>query len=148
MARAATTTDVFNAIAEPRRREIIGMLSDGREHAVVNRRWHMMQIYRYGYFPLCAVILLLGLLGVLPRVRRSTKGEGTERRYFYGSVWAVTAAQTLLLILWKTLPRTHTTDIIKLILYVAVLIFVGILAARGKLYRTRPILPGEVMVSD
>lgn len=34
MARAATTADVFNAIAEPRRREIIGMLSDGNEHAV------------------------------------------------------------------------------------------------------------------
>jgi DNA-binding transcriptional ArsR family regulator len=34
MARAATTTDVFNAIAEPRRREIIGMLADGRDHAV------------------------------------------------------------------------------------------------------------------
>jgi len=34
MARAATTTDVFNAIAEPRRREIIGMLADGGEHAV------------------------------------------------------------------------------------------------------------------
>ena len=34
MARAATTTDVFNAIAEPRRREIIGVLVDGRERAV------------------------------------------------------------------------------------------------------------------
>ena len=34
MPRAATTTDVFNAIAEPRRREIIGMLEDGKEHAV------------------------------------------------------------------------------------------------------------------
>ena len=34
MARAATTTDVFNAIAEPRRREIIGLLNDGREWAV------------------------------------------------------------------------------------------------------------------
>lgn len=34
MARAATTTDVFNAVAEPRRREIIGLLSDGREWAV------------------------------------------------------------------------------------------------------------------
>jgi len=34
MARAATTTDVFNAIAEPRRREIIGVLNDGREWAV------------------------------------------------------------------------------------------------------------------
>src|ERR1700722_2329821 len=34
MARASTTSDVFNAIAEPRRREIIGLLDDGREWAV------------------------------------------------------------------------------------------------------------------
>jgi len=34
MARAATTADVFNAIAEPRRREIIDVLVDGQEHAV------------------------------------------------------------------------------------------------------------------
>ena len=29
MARAATTTDVFNAIAEPRRRELLDQLADG-----------------------------------------------------------------------------------------------------------------------
>ena len=34
MPRAATTTDVFNAIAEPRRRAIIDVLVDGRVHAV------------------------------------------------------------------------------------------------------------------
>jgi DNA-binding transcriptional ArsR family regulator len=34
MPRAATTTDVFNAIAEPRRREIIDVLVDGRSRAV------------------------------------------------------------------------------------------------------------------
>jgi DNA-binding transcriptional ArsR family regulator len=34
MPRAATTADVFNAIAEPRRREIIGLLVTGKEHAV------------------------------------------------------------------------------------------------------------------
>lgn len=34
MPRAATTTDVFNAIAEPRRRELIDLLVDGKEHAV------------------------------------------------------------------------------------------------------------------
>jgi DNA-binding transcriptional ArsR family regulator len=34
MARAATTLDVFNAVAEPRRREIIDVLGDGRERAV------------------------------------------------------------------------------------------------------------------
>ncbi len=34
MPRAATTTDAFNAIAEPRRRKIIDVLVDGRAHAV------------------------------------------------------------------------------------------------------------------
>jgi DNA-binding transcriptional ArsR family regulator len=34
MARAATTTDIFNAIAEPRRREVIAVLADGKEYAV------------------------------------------------------------------------------------------------------------------
>jgi DNA-binding transcriptional ArsR family regulator len=34
MPRAATTTDVFNAIAEPRRREIIDILFDGHPRAV------------------------------------------------------------------------------------------------------------------
>ena len=34
MPRAATTADVFNAIAEPRRRELIDALIDGRQRAV------------------------------------------------------------------------------------------------------------------
>jgi len=29
MSRAATTTDAFNAVAEPRRRQILGVLADG-----------------------------------------------------------------------------------------------------------------------
>jgi hypothetical protein len=110
--------------------------------------WYMKQIYSYAYFPLCVLILLLGALGRLPRVGPSTKTEGTERRYFYGTVWAVTAAQTILLVLWKALPRSHTGDLLKLLVYVAALLFMALLAQRGKLYRTRPIVPGEVMVSD
>jgi DNA-binding transcriptional ArsR family regulator len=34
MSRAATTSDVFNAIAEPRRREIVGVLAGGRPRSV------------------------------------------------------------------------------------------------------------------
>jgi DNA-binding transcriptional ArsR family regulator len=34
MPRAATTTDAFNAIAEPRRRAIMNVLRGGRAHAV------------------------------------------------------------------------------------------------------------------
>jgi hypothetical protein len=110
--------------------------------------WYMHQLYTWAYFPLCGLVLLLGALGKLPRVGPSTKTEGMERRYFYGSVWAVTAAQTLLLVLWKTVPKDETGNLIKLFAYVGALAFMGWLSAQGRLYRTRPILPGEVMVSD
>src|SRR5271170_7286119 len=107
--------------------------------------WYIQQIYLYAYAPLCALILLLGLAGRLPRVGSSTIGEGTERRYFYGSVWAVTVAQVVLLALWKTMPLNRTTSLIKLIVYLAVLAAMGFAAARGLLLRTRPIVPGEMM---
>jgi hypothetical protein len=116
--------------------------------AVATGRWQLKQIYQHGYFPLMIAILALGLLGALPRVRRSTKGEGWERRYFYGAVWSVTAAQTILLVLWKVLPKDPGTNVLKLAVYCAVLVVMGLLAAFGILPRTRPILPGELMVAD
>jgi len=116
--------------------------------AVVTGTWYLKQIYTYGYPPLCSIILVLGLSGALPRVGNSTKGEGTERRYFYGSVWAATIGQTVLLILWKALPHTHSADIIKLSVYLCTLLLVGLAANRGLLPRTRPIVPGELMVAD
>jgi hypothetical protein len=116
--------------------------------AVATGTWYMKQIYTYAYFPLCASILLLGVIGVLPRVRPSTKGEGTERRYFYGSVWAVTISQALLLAFWKTLPATRTASLTKLAIFAASLLFMGLAAYRGTLPRTRPIVPGELMVAD
>jgi hypothetical protein len=116
--------------------------------AVVTGHWYMQQIYAHVYTPILALFVLLGAAGVLPRVRRSTKGEGWERRYFYGTVWAVTVAQTILLILWKTLPRSHATDVTEIVVYCAVLLTVGLAAALGLLPRTRPILPGESIVAD
>jgi hypothetical protein len=108
----------------------------------------MKQIYHYAYLPVCATILLLGASGVLPRVRRSTKGEGTERRYFYGSVWAVVVAQILLLVFWKTLPQTRIASTGKLGIFAGALLLMGLAAYRGTLPRTRPIVPGELMVAD
>jgi hypothetical protein len=114
--------------------------------AVAMGVWRLKQIYLYTYSPLCALILLMGILGKLPRVGPSTKGEGIERRYFYGSVWAVTAAQTVLLVLWRVLPETRTGSVIKLAAFVGVLALFGAASARGWLPRTRPILPGEWMI--
>jgi len=116
--------------------------------AAVTGSWMLKQIYVYAYFPVYVVILAFGALGILPRVRPSTKGEGTERRYFYGSVWAVTLAQALLMVLWKLLPRSHTADVVKLVVYVISLALLALAARSGLLPRTRPILPGELMVAD
>jgi hypothetical protein len=116
--------------------------------AAVTGVWRMKQIYDYAYLPLAAVILLLGALGKLPRVESSTRKEGTHRRYFYGTVWAVTAAQTVLLVLWKLLPQTGATSWVKLGAFVGMLALMGWFAYRGMLPRTRPILPGEDMVAD
>ena len=116
--------------------------------AVVTGRWFLRQIYDAAYFPLAGSIWLLGLLGRLPRVMASTKGEGHERRYFYGTVWAVCVAQPVLLGLWHLLPQTRVADIVKLCVFVGILAVVGLLARRGVLPRTRPIVPGEIAVSD
>ena len=116
--------------------------------AVIADRWYLKQMYQFGYFPLAGTIWLLGALGQLPRVKASTKGEGHERRYFYGSVWAVCCAQPAVWLMWRVLPRTRLGDSIKLLIFLGIIGFVGNLARLGRLPRTRPIVPGEIAVSD
>jgi hypothetical protein len=116
--------------------------------AIVTGHWYLKQIYQSAYFPLAGTIWLLGALGQLPRVKASTKGEGHERRYFYGSVWAVCFAQPVLWLLWKVLPQTPAFDTLKLVVFIGILAYVGNLARLGRLPRTRPIVPGELAVSD
>ena len=116
--------------------------------AVIGGVWRSAQIYQWGYFPIVAVVWLFGIAGRLPRARVSTQGEGIERRQFYGAVWAVTIAQLVLLALWKTLPVTADTNLLKLGVFVTVLAGKGHLARRGLLPRTRPILPGTRAAAD
>ena len=116
--------------------------------AIATGAWRMRQLYDVAYFPIVITVWLLGAFGFLPRVKRSTQNEGHERRYFYGSVWAVCIAQPVLWFLWRALPRSTTADAIKLTVFVAILAYVGNMARRGLLPRTRPIVPGELAVSD
>jgi hypothetical protein len=122
---------------------IVGLVA-----AIITGDWYLKQIYRYAYFPVAGTVWLLGALGRLPRVKASTAGEGHERRYFYGTAWAVLAAQPTLWVLWKTLPQGVEFDVIKLLVFVGILATVGLSAGLGLLPRTRPIVPGELAVSD
>src|SRR5256885_10987223 len=44
-------------------------------------------------------------------------GEGHERRYFYGSVWAMCIGQPVLWLLWKVLPHSRGFDVLKLVVF-------------------------------
>jgi hypothetical protein len=116
--------------------------------AIFTGEWRLKQMYQYAYFPIAGTVWLLGALGQLPRVKASTAGEGHERRYFYGSVWAVTIAQPILWLMWKALPHTTVSDIVKLVVFIGILAAVGNMARLGLLPRTRPIVPGELAISD
>jgi hypothetical protein len=116
--------------------------------AIATGVWRLREFYDTAYFPIVIPIWILGALGWLPRVKPSTRGEGHERRYFYGSAWAVCIAQPIVGVLWKTLPPGRAGDILKLVVFVSVLAWVGNLARRGRLPRTRPIVAGELAVSD
>jgi hypothetical protein len=120
----------------------------GLAYAIATGEWRLKQMYQSFYFPLAGTVWLLGAIGKMPRVKPSTAGEGHERRYFYGSVWAVTLAQPVLWFMWKALPRGTGYDLLKLVVFVSILVLVGNLARLGLLPRTRPIVPGELAVSD
>jgi hypothetical protein len=120
----------------------------GLTYAIVSGSWRLRQFYDAAYFPIVVTIWLLGAFGVLPRVKRSTAGEGHERRYFYGSVWAVCVAQPVLWVFWKVMPPGRAGDSLKLAVFLALLAWIANLARRGLLPRTRPIVPGELAVSD
>jgi hypothetical protein len=120
----------------------------GLAYAVYSGEWRLRQMYDTAYFPIVGAIWILGAAGWLPRVKRSTQGEGHERRFFYGASWAVCIAQPALWLLWGVLPETPAADAAKLVIFIATLAFVGNLARLGLLPRTRPILPGDVIVSD
>jgi hypothetical protein len=120
----------------------------GLAWAVATGEWRLRQMYDTAYFPIAGSVWALGAFGLLPRVKRSTQGEGHERRYFYGGVWAVAIAHPVLWLLWKTLPYSRLADALKLGVFLGILLAVGQASRLGLLPRTRPIVPGEWAVSD
>src|SRR3954447_804161 len=66
MPRAATTADVFNAIAEPRRREIIDVLVDGEEHPV----GEMVEILRLPQPAVSKHLSVLRTVGIVSVTKR------------------------------------------------------------------------------
>ena len=60
----------------------------------------------------------------------------------------MTIAQPVLWLLWKAMPAARGSDCFKLVVFVGILATVGYISRLGLLPRTRPIVPGELAVSD
>jgi len=56
--------------------------------------------------------------------------------------------QPVLWMMWKLLPESPVADAAKLIVFTGILAAVGYMARLGVLPRTRPIVPGELAISD
>ena len=84
MARAPTTTDAFNAIAEPRRRELLNVLAKGNperdvSELVAELKWPQPQVSKH-----LGVLREVGLVHVVRRGRRrmySVNGDGLRPIY-------------------------------------------------------------------
>ena len=91
MARAATTLDVFNAVAEPRRREILDVLGDGRERAV-NEVVDAVEMPQPSVSKHLSVLLKVGVVTVTRNgQRRMYRLNGSNLKPVYD--WAKTFEQ-------------------------------------------------------
>jgi hypothetical protein len=99
--------------------------------AIATGEWRMRQIYDAAYFPIAGSLWLLGALGLLPRVKRSTKNEGHERRYSTARLVRVHRAARALAALEPSCRARARVDVLKLMVFVGILAWVGNLARRG-----------------
>lgn len=94
--------------------------------------------------PFCCLARSAGYR-VSARQRRAKERNGAT---FTARSGGVAISQTILLLIWKTLPNTRGASFIKLAVFVGALLLMTRAAYRGVLPRTRPIVPGESMVAD
>ena len=74
--------------------------------AEASGKWLLPALYRWLYSPLALLVVLGTALDWTPRARRSTRGEGAEKAWFYVAVWTVVPAQLFAWLMWRIGSRT------------------------------------------
>ncbi len=64
-------------------------------------KWVIISLYRNLYYVLVGVIVLATVADFTPRARRSTRGEGAEKGWFYVAVWMVVPTQLASWGMWR-----------------------------------------------
>src|SRR5260221_7649188 len=61
----------------------------------------IVSLYRNLYYVLAAAIVVATVVDFTPRARRSTRGEGAEKGWFYVAVWMVVPTQLASWGMWR-----------------------------------------------
>ena len=117
--------------------------------AIATGEWRLRQIYEAAYFPIAITMWVLGALGLAAAGQAIDQERRPRAPVFLRIGLGGHASRSLSLwLLWTMLPRGRSWDALKLTVFVGILVFVGNQARRGLLPRTRPIVPGELAISD
>ncbi|HEY2115569.1 MAG TPA: hypothetical protein VGJ51_10780, partial [Candidatus Angelobacter sp.] len=64
-------------------------------------RWIINDLFAKLYYPLAAAVVLATVVDLTPRTRRSTRGEGAEKGWFYVAIWTVVPTQLAGWAMWR-----------------------------------------------
>ncbi|HWG36856.1 MAG TPA: hypothetical protein VN690_03985 [Terriglobales bacterium] len=98
--RVVCYTAAWIAIVAPWMLNAVGLI-----YAAAGGSWIVARLYGWPYDLIAAVIVAIAAIDRLPRVRRSIRGEGAERAWFYVGVWTAVISQLAAWGLWRLAPR-------------------------------------------
>jgi len=115
-------------------------------------KWLINSMYVTLYYVLAGAIVLATILDITPRARRSTRGEGAEKGWFYVTVWMVVPTQIIAWAMWR-LGRLFALspaglDHLRIATFLLVASFFLLLGLLGKLPRTQRYHVPRGMISD
>jgi hypothetical protein len=64
-------------------------------------KWMIYSLYAQLYYVLVAAIVMATMLNWTPRAKRSVRGEGTEKAWFYAAVWVVVPTEIAAWAMWR-----------------------------------------------
>jgi bacteriorhodopsin len=61
----------------------------------------LADLYRWLYYPLAALVVCGTFADLTPRAKKSTRGEGVEKAWFYVAIWTAVPAQVVIWAVWR-----------------------------------------------
>lgn len=108
--------------------------------AGVSGEWRIHELYAWLYYPLALALVAATWFDRTPRARRSTRGEGAEKGWFYVALWTVVPAQLTGWAMWRLGPGLGFAGAeltrARLLEFLTVALAAFLMGVRGKLPRT------------